>query len=449
MTAALLSAPSEAPVAEPRLRVRGDVRLWALDLQLWLIGLAPILSALAAPRYFASDFNVSIAAGANNSTVSRLSYLLAGRGLLVVSAVGLVLMLPTLRATAAGARLTAGFCAVAGASLLASRLGTEPASFIPPAALLLVGLTWYAAPVVSVPWLARRLVVLFRVYVAGSIVAAVVAPGWAIERPYPDHFLPGIDFRLHGLAPHANLLAPIVLLGLIVEGLRPTHSTSARLWRIAGVGVLVLTQSKTTLVAALAVLLVEWFRRSRDKAPGQRLVADAMLAVGAVAVGVFAWLGTGLAESSEGAASLHTLAARQQVWSVTLELWHQNPLFGFGLHLWDTDMRLAYLAQLGWAPPHAHNQLVQSLGEAGLIGAAALLVYVVAMTSVGFRVARASAGASLAIVIVMVVRGLTECPIERAGGDILVPFVAFVVLLTLARSLREPVGDQLAHGGAA
>jgi O-antigen ligase len=310
---------------------------------------------------------------------------------------------------------------------------------------MLVGLAWYLAPAVDVQWLLRRLRVLFRLYVVGSLTAALLVPSWALESDYADSFLPGVHVRLHGLAPHANLLAPILVLGLITDRWDGSAGRSSRVWRAAGIVALLLTQSKTTLLAAAAVIGVELFRRSRGQDRGQRLAADATILGLAVLVGWFVWLGIGLAEAAPASAvrSLHTLQARSDVWDVTLGLWQQNPLFGYGPQLWGTDMRLDYLPQLGWAPPHAHNQLVQTLGEAGLMGALGLTVYVAALVGAGWRMAGITNGVSLGVVVLMLVRSLTECPIARAGGDLLLPFAAYIILLTALRVRRD--GPPLRH----
>ena len=433
MTAISTAATQHAvPTSEP---LRGDVRCWVLDLQLLVIGLGPLLSAIATPRYFGLDYTQSLAAAADSSALGRLAYLASGRAVLLVGLLGLLAMLPGLRLSSTGRWLTVGFCSLAAASAVAAQLGTVKSSVVPPLAILLIGVSWYFGPAVGWQWLARRLVVLFRLYAVGSLIAAVVAPSWALESNYADSFMPGIGFRLHGLAPHANLLAPIILLGLLVERYRPPHNAtrSSWMWTAASAVALLLTQSKTTLVAAGVIISVEWVRLSRQRERGRRLAADATMAVVVVFLASFVWRGTAITDTSGPITSVPTLRAREDVWGVTLKLWHDNPVFGYGLKLWDTDMRLAYLHQLGWAPPHAHNQLVQTLGEAGLVGAAALLVYVVALIGAGLSTASTSRGLSLAVVVLVLVRGLTECPLARAGGDLLLPAAVFVILLTLMR----------------
>lgn len=429
-----LSSPFSRSTEE-RGYVRHDVLRGVLDAQFWLIGLTPFLAAVTTVRYFDEGYATAVSTQ-YASGPARFASLATSRGALLLAFLGLIAVLPRLRFDQRGKALTTGFAAFVGSSVLAAVLGSQPASMMAPLTLLVVGVTWYLAPAVGMSWLLRRLRLLLGFYVVGSLIAALFLPHLALETGYDASRIPGVQFRLHGIAPHANVLAPLVLLGLVVERLSPRGTLWGGALRTTGWLALLLTQSKTTLLAAIAIMMVEWYRGTRDRERSARLFADSLAMLGLIVLAAFVWHGGSVDEVAGGQAGLHTFHARQDVWNVTLGLWRENPVFGYGLDLWGAGMRIDYFPRLGWVAPHAHNQVVQTLGQAGLVGALALGYYVAQLVKLGLRHASATNGLALATVVLVLVRSTTETPLD-AVATLLPGFLTFIVILSAARSRSE------------
>jgi len=215
-------------------------------------------------------------------------------------------------------------------------------------------------------------------YVYGSILAAVVAPDWAMLGGYTS-YLPNVDFRLFGVTPHSNSLGPLAAAYVVLEMASPTHSRARILHLLATVGVLLFAQSKTAWVFILSVGVIYVLQKARQwffgAAAGYGTVTIFTLTV--LASAIVMWLlmvATGSFELRmyESGGEIETLTGRIYIWAITLNVWQDNPLFGYGLGLWDEDFRAHYgLLFAG----HAHNQFVQVLGSSGIVGLAGLLIY--------------------------------------------------------------------------
>ena len=79
----------------------------------------------------------------------------------------------------------------------------------------------------------------------GSLIGIFLRPDFVLHRPAPG-VIPGIDWRLFGLTPHANTLGPVALLGILLELYSPSRSKWMRMLHLgAGSVVFVLAQSRT------------------------------------------------------------------------------------------------------------------------------------------------------------------------------------------------------------
>jgi exopolysaccharide production protein ExoQ len=265
---------------------------------------------------------------------------------------------------------------------------------------------------------AARLVIL--TLMIASLGGIWLKPDFVIHRPEPG-LIPGMDWRLYGLTPHANAIGPIALLGLLVELHSPARWRMLR-WPtlLSCAAVLVLAQSKTTWIAMPLMLLFVWlplrlargaagadavgrFRRTVLTLSGLIVVMVAM----AAAAAVFDVVGY-----VERHGDLVTLTGRTQIWDITLQAWRDNVLFGYGPEIWGVDrQREFHMSYVG----HAHNQVVQTLGEAGLVGLVLLLVYFAALVATALRQFVASRGIILLLFMLMLVRCVTEAPMRSEG----------------------------------
>ena len=288
------------------------------------------------------------------------------------------------------------------------------------------------------------------IFLAGSCVVSIVAPDLTIQRMYAG-WLPGITIRFWGLAPHANHMAPAALLYLLVA----IHQPFERRWLhylgiVIAAAVLVLTQSKTTWVAAAITVPLLLVLRSRSsltsdgrgaKAPYKiGLAATCLLALGVFGVAallVLPELGVSVDRMLAPRArnEIATLTGRDIIWAVALDEWRRNPLFGYGASMWND----AYRIQIGLEEAtSAHNQFLQSLGSAGLVGLTGLLVYVGALMLHAINARRATRGLSVAVFTTILVRCFTETPLE-VDAFLTCDFIVHLLLFHLAFGRRDRV----------
>lgn len=154
-------------------------------------------------------------------------------------------------------------------------------------------------------------------------------------------------------------------------------------------------------------------------------------------------------EASRKGREISELSGRTQIWMIALEVWRQNPLFGYGPTIWSEAFRATWRVPAAF---HAHNQFLQSLGAAGIVGVLGLLAYLGALIVGALRAARASRGLAPALVAVMLVRMATEVPLEMSTvllGDFLFQLTTFVAVLGyLLRAERLRLAPASSRGGS-
>ena len=285
---------------------------------------------------------------------------------------------------------------------------------------ILLAAVYYQRPASLAPAIGAARVVILALML-GSLAGLWLAPGFVMHRPDPG-WLPGITWRLFGLAPHANSLGPIALLGVLLELHAPSPWKVLRALVLASsAAVLVLAQSKTVWAAAVLMVAFVWLPLSLSRttttggAQGhdfRRTVfilsgAIAMLALLAAAVAAF-----DVFDFVEHRADLVTLSGRTWIWDITLQAWQENVLYGYGPGIWGVDRQREFqMFHVG----QAHNQFVQTLGEAGLVGLVLLLAYLGALLVCALRIFVSSAGIVLLLLMLMLIRCITEAPLRTEG----------------------------------
>ncbi len=246
----------------------------------------------------------------------------------------------------------------------------------------------------------------------GSLIAAVVAPDFAVLRPYDG--VPGLSFRLFGVTGHANALGPIGLLLMLLELYFPSRRWLRWIILPSAFVAFVLAQSKTAWVIAVVQFLLVFIpyntsilqsRAGRNKSTLLPVVFSlTLLAVTAVAI-----LSHGLGDSLLEDKGLTNLTGRTLIWDLTLKEFYQNPVFGYGPGMWGLEYRwklnMMYVGQ-------AHNQFINTLGKSGLLGLMLLLVYLVVLFKYALKYFKQSRGLILAIFILILGRCITEAPLE-------------------------------------
>jgi exopolysaccharide production protein ExoQ len=296
------------------------------------------------------------------------------------------------------------------------------------------------------------------VVMVGSLAAIVLRPDFAVHQPDPGA-IPGLNWRLFGLTPHANTLGPIALLAIVLELKLPSRWWQLRwLSLIAAALAFVLAQSKTAWAAAPVMLAVVYLPLALKRGLGAAGAAKrfnftvwAMLgSIISVVILVAGIVGFDVLESVQRRNDLITLTGRTQIWDITLQAWKNNLLFGYGPEIWGTDRQVQfYMFHVG----HAHNQVVQTLGESGLFGLALLFLYLGTLLYVALRWFFVSRGLVLLLLVLVLLRCVTEAPMRGEG---LLTWATFLHVLLLAatchvlreaavKTARKPVSYQNEH----
>lgn len=258
----------------------------------------------------------------------------------------------------------------------------------------------------------KQLKIALMVPVGGSLVAALLAPDFALLSPYAG-LLPSIGFRLFGVTSHANVLGSSALLLLLIE----LYFPSSRYWRaaviLASVAAFLLAQSKIAWLAALSIVAFVWvpYRLSIYRSLPGRAQRTLRMLVGIIALVLLA---AAAAVFIDWAAlfdryGFRTFTGRVAIWQTTVDDAMRNPLFGYGPSIWDFDYRRqAGMLHVG----QAHNQFVQALGEAGIAGLTLLIGYLAVLLYYAVKFFAVSRGLILALFLILFFQSLTEAPLR-------------------------------------
>jgi exopolysaccharide production protein ExoQ len=285
------------------------------------------------------------------------------------------------------------------------------------------------APQLGTSWLIRSTRLALLPALVGSLIAGLLMPAFATI-PY----IGTLPSRLFGVVGHANILGPMAALFLTLGLYAPARLRGEWLWGLIAAAVLLWTQSKTSLSAlGVAVIYVGL----------ARLNLGNWIAVALTRITVIAALVAGVVYSVTSVASeldtvqldsYTTLTGRTDIWGLTLAEWRSSPAFGYGPGLWSQEYRNELPAEYGWVP-HAHNQLIQTLGQQGTVGAVGLLALVCALAGLVWRSRIATQHLSVAVFILLAFRMFTEAPLTFTGfNDSLLQLTVLIAICTASKS---------------
>jgi O-antigen ligase len=264
----------------------------------------------------------------------------------------------------------------------------------------------------------RGLRLLLLVPTLGSLIAFAVAPKFAALPDYQS-IVPGISQRLYGLADHANSLGVIALTALFVELRLGKSSLVSWILVLIDLTVLFLSQSKTAWAVAAILAVFEIVARYPARPDAAARLARSLkmlifLFFAAAVLSVLAYKALlsdrFLAGMSD--AGVYTLTGRSEIWRATLDEFYNNPMTGYGPGLWDMDFRIKRgLLAAG----QAHNQFIQTIGQAGILGVVSLAFYIV--SGIGAVRSGSNAYKTLAAMlgVSLLLRCLTESPLRMVG----------------------------------
>lgn len=265
----------------------------------------------------------------------------------------------------------------------------------------------------------------------GSLIAIWVAPNLVLETGYKS-LIPGFSIRLAGLTPHANSLGLIAVIAMFLELSKFVHKKPNLIFLLISIANLVLAQSKTAWIIAIigfAILslnaLIGYPHNKRYAYILPILTGVCFLASIAILL-VFTKVDVLQSFLEANQTGLTSFTGRTKIWEITLNEFFKNPLYGYGLSIWDQLYRYQHgMMHVG----QAHNQYIQILGQAGLLGVISLSFYIIQLVRKGCQKWSDTYGFSLLIVIVLLVRGFSESPMRMMG---ILDFDSFVHLLVFA-----------------
>ena len=274
----------------------------------------------------------------------------------------------------------------------------------------------------------------------GSLLCIGLAPSLVIETGYKG-FLPGVTFRLAGFTEHANSLSVVSAIALLLEFSGYVRRRPNLLFVAVSAATLLLAQSKTSWMVFLlgaGLLLINWLRE-RSRTLQARNTALAVLAsffmLGSAAV-AFLFLKIDAIQRFLEAdkTGLVTFTGRTKIWAITWDEFLRSPLSGYGPAIWDLQYRMQHgMSYVG----QAHNQIMQTLGQAGVIGVCSLIFYLIILITRSWRGWNKTHGLAFVFVAVLVIRGFSESPMRMIGMmdvDSFVHLLAFAaVATTMAR----------------
>lgn len=281
----------------------------------------------------------------------------------------------------------------------------------------------------SYEWLINTSKLVLRTVLCLSAVALVVIPEAAFNIE-ESRTLFGLE-RVQGITLHPNSLGILAVMLLYLE----IHSRSRSWWKLLALVSILLAQSATAYVIAIvgfAVLHTPLSRIARSFALLGALAAAFLTLVNPAATGQF------LAEVLP--ANMGTLNGRTRIWAAAMNGFGLSPVWGYGPSFLDDEFRASYLQNFD-AAAQAHNQWIQTLGSTGAVGAVSLVILALVVAIYGWMSRTASRGLTLALVLLLFLRSITESPL-RPSGIASETVLAIVILGILACAPRDkPVSE--------
>ncbi len=253
----------------------------------------------------------------------------------------------------------------------------------------------------SKEWLLRTVRIALRIILVLSVGVMFLLPDMAFNLE-ESRTLFGLH-RLQGIVTHPNGFAALAALGFLLE----LHARSRFYWKVLFIVGFVLAQSTTAYIAVIVGLLV--MRSALSKTLRVLLYMGGMAVGFGVIFGAGPWLVSTFVPESAG-----TFTGRTAIWAAALRGFQMNPAFGYGPTLLDEEFRNHYLPNFE-AAAQAHNQMIQTLGGEGLVGLTALAILMLVLLVAAVRSYSATGGLSVALLVFLAVRFVTETPLRPSG----------------------------------
>ena len=307
---------------------------------------------------------------------------------------------------------------------------------------------WLCASRLSIDCIYQHFLNCIALVLITSFFVLLYQPNVVLQGGY-ESIIPGIHFRFWGIASHANALG--ALLGFfLVFSVCGSHVKSRFEYvvMVAAMVALIFSQSKTAILALVVSLLVVYVYRKmvlnehmqcfRD--PLKRfLIYFSLLVLLVLLAFLFSKINYSFATSSNNL-DAESFTGRSQIWLLALDMWLKNILFGYGPEIWSLPFRVQINMLFAVS---AHNQLLQSLSGAGLLGGIAFLIYLIVGFVSAIKLLAYTRGLSVGLFVFMLMRSLTESNymLGLFSSDGLVHCVYFTYMLVALESFSRKSGQ--------
>jgi O-antigen ligase len=265
-------------------------------------------------------------------------------------------------------------------------------------------------------------------------------PGWVLLPNSARHL--NLD-RFAGVFPHPNALATFACAAFAVEFIRPRTRFSNVFSALAVAGV-VLSQSEGGYVALAFVVLAIFAGRS----PTLRGRKPAFVASSLALVVLVVAFGPSLIAADANGQRLATFSGRSAIWAYTMDSFSRNPLLGTGTYFLSDGDRAA--GALGENAGSAHNELLQTLGSAGLLGLAFLLALLVVVCRNAWASHQFDSWVRIAILLGLMINSCFEQTLTLGSGvsDLFVICVLPLLLTSSSEAMEFQIHEPNPKVGA-
>lgn len=220
---------------------------------------------------------------------------------------------------------------------------------------------------------------------------------------------------------------------------------------------LILTKSRTTLLSVIAALLFTQIAVSRSV--GAWMILTGLVSFGSFLGLLIASLPTAVANTFFGVATVGrsdhvaSLTGRLPLWGEILKDMEEYPISGYGYGAYWTTKRVEDFAQLfHWEPPNGHSIYIDALVETGPMGAALMLLALVATFLIGLNYYRRSQDVAalftVALVCLVTIHGVAESSFFKGCvGPLLFSTSVFFLWQNRVTYQKRERSNQIGSGG--
>jgi O-antigen ligase len=292
----------------------------------------------------------------------------------------------------------------------------------------------------------RALQVIFWVY---SLQAAAIAILYFVRREWVTPFgseagtqslrLTGGMFGDYG---SSALISGLFFLTVALFGSRPAYRWLAAAAYVGTWALLVLSQTRSTMAAGIAFLVIMLHAHPRARVQGALIAAGLGLAMAAIFPAALKGVTDVGTRRGEG---LDTLSGRTEAFAYLMDKWQDSPLLGYGFAAGTRNSLIDFVNRRGLNIGAGHDALSTVLVDLGLVGLALLLVAFISAWVAFGRLYRATASDRQATVTTHQVACLLVWVTFKAVVDkgLAGPSEVFMVAIVATWTLRKQAATAL------